>query len=90
MKKKNVEFCFDPATAYYCADFLNGDQLLESKVLTVAEYEGLAEIYDFSTLPFTVSVDDLINSLDDIFFDVEDEGHETNFEIILKELNAAL
>ena len=84
MKDKIIEFTYDPATAYYVASFVNDGQLFESKALTVAEYEGLSEAYDFQRTPFSVTASHLSSDIESIYFDTEN-GEETNFEIILQE-----
>ena len=85
---KTVTFSKNVFTNEHIASFYIDDRMTESKTLTNVELEGLSEIIDFATLPITLNAEDLEKETDNLYFDTEDEGQQTNFEIILQQLIA--
>lgn len=64
------------------AHFIENSNIIETKVLTQIEEDGLSEIVDYSKLPQHFSIDYIMQELDSLYFD--NEGQETNFELIVK------
>lgn len=83
---KSIMFSYDDLTSDYTAVFYDDHRVFDSKHLTHVEVEGLSEIIDFAHVPMTLDADQLNNHIHDLFFDTEDEGQETNFEIMLQKL----
>ena len=80
-----VTFSYNPEASYYEAAFQINGETVNRKALTNVEYEALSAFYDFSILPFSITVEDLNISMEVIYFDTD---KETSFEIMLSELNS--
>lgn len=83
---KEIEFSYNNLKSCYTAKFLNNHRVFETKNLTDVEHDGLSAIIDFACIPLVVDAERIYNDIDSLFFDTENEGQETNFEIILKDL----
>lgn len=63
------------------AHFVNNNNIVESKVLTQVEEDGLSEIIDYSQLPKDYPLAYIAQELPELYFD--NDGQETNFELIV-------
>jgi hypothetical protein len=68
----------------FIAVFSKDAVTVDSKTITVVEYEGLLEVIDFNSLPVTIDAVKLYDQWDDLCFD--NDGDATNFELMLYDL----
>ena len=83
---KSVSVSYEESTARYIADFIYDGDIVDSKALTQIEVDGLIDEINFGSLPSTVDAEALYETIGNCFFDTEDEGQQTNFELMLQDL----
>lgn len=80
-----VHITYEPGTARYRADFLHAQTIVSSKALTPVEIEGLLDVIEFDD-DLTLDAIELNELLAGAYFD--NDGQETNFELMLADLLA--
>lgn len=83
---KTITFSYNEQTSAYIAFFYNDHRVFDSKTLTHTEFEGLSQIIDFAHVPQEFDAEELYNHVSELYFDTENAGEETNFEIMLQKL----
>lgn len=68
----------------FIAVFSKDAVTVDSKTITVVEYDGLLDIIDFNSLPVTIDAEKLYDEWDSLLFD--NDGDATNFELMLYNL----
>jgi hypothetical protein len=68
----------------FIAVFSKDGVTVDSKTITVVEYDGLLGMVDFNSLPVTIDAVKLYNEWDNLCFDTN--GEPTNFELMLDNL----
>ena len=68
----------------FIAVFSKDAVTVDSKTITVVEYDGLLDVIDFNSLPVTIDAQELHNDWGNLCFDTD--GEPTNFELMLDKL----
>jgi hypothetical protein len=68
----------------FIAVFSKDAVTVDSKTITVVEYDGLLDIIDFNSLPVTLDAVKMYEEWDNLSFD--NGGDDTNFELMLYNL----
>lgn len=83
---KTIIFSYNEQTSAYIAFFYDNHRVFDSKTLTHTEFEGLSQIIDFAHVPQEFNAEELSSKVSELYFDTENTGEETNFEIMLHKL----
>jgi hypothetical protein len=68
----------------FIAVFSKDAVTVDSKTITVVEYDGLLDMIDFNSLPVTIDAEKMYDEWDNLCFD--NDGDATNFELMLYNL----
>jgi len=68
----------------FIAVFSKDAVTVDSKTITVVEYDGLLDMIDFNNLPVTIDAEKMYDEWDNLWFD--NDGDATNFELMLYNL----